>query len=115
MQAFTLTKIEKKKVRKLMQKGVETEFAQGLKRVSKIISDWEKGKYENRDAYHKINDFMKKHRKNLADRYDNLTGSNYIFFVAELLANKVIDVADLEEFRDETKTRIYLLAGFTNE
>ena len=112
MQTYNLTKAEKKKVRELMQIGVEKEFAQGLKKVSKIVADWENSKTENRDAYHKIYDFMGKHRKSMAKRYDDIRGGDYIFFVAELLANKIIDEEDMEEFRDETKARIYMLAGY---
>ncbi len=111
MNTYELSKSEKKKVRQIIEKGLQIEFANGLKKVEKVINDWKRNGSDNREAYHKMYDTVKNYDKHIAQRYDNMGGAQYIFVVAELLHDKIIDDSDLEELSEGTIARIFLLAG----
>jgi hypothetical protein len=102
-----LTKAEKKLSRELIEKGVQTEFANALKAVEQIIKDWENKKLDNREAYHRLYGEVKAHDKHIAVHYDGITGSRYLDTVAYLLINNLITPQDIDGF--QTENRQYLL------
>lgn len=110
---MNLSKSEKKIARIIIEKGLEKEFASGMELFYEILSDWKINHSDNKESYYKIYESVKQFDKQIARRYDNMKGSDYIFVIAAQFAEGIITENDLQEFSEETKQKIKLLS--TNE
>lgn len=100
---YELPKREKKIAREAIEKGVNAEFKEGLEKAEAVIKEWREGKLSNRDGYHKLYKAIQYQDKNIAHRYDGLTGSRYLMTVAGILYDGYITEEDIKDFSDETK------------
>ena len=105
---YDLNKREKKIARQLIDKGLDTAFANALNAAESIIENWHAKKLDNRDAYLQLFKIVNKHDNDIARRYDRLTGSKYLVTVAQLFSEKIISEEDISGFSEETKQRLYL-------
>src|SRR4051812_2917779 len=101
-----LSKREKKIAREIIDKGVQAEFKTGLEKAKRVITEWENGTTDNREAYHKLFKTIKEHDKGIARRYDGLSGSRYLITVAAILFDEQITEEEISDFSDETKQSI---------
>jgi len=109
-----LSKSDKKAARNIIDKGIMKEFAKGLNEFSKILKAWEEKKSDNREIYHTLYRNIKGFDKHIASRYDNMTGSHYLFIVIAQLRDGVIDDSDLEVLSDETREKIKTIMSLDN-
>ena len=103
---YELTKREKKIAREIIEKGVQAEFKAGLEKAKQVIGDWEQGKLDNREAYHKMFKNIKEQDKKISRRYDGIGGSDYLLTVATILYDEQITEEDIEDFSEEAKRTI---------
>lgn len=101
-----LSKMDKKVAREVIEKGMQNEFKNSLTKFTRILNDWEANPVDNRETYYKLYKKVIKFDKHLAQRYDGLTGSKYLFIVAAQFVDGVISKEDLEPFSEEVKLRI---------
>jgi hypothetical protein len=92
-----LSKADKRTAREIIGKGLQQEFVNGLDRSFHILSDWKAGKKSNSDAYHELYEHIRDYDKHIAQRYDNMTGSKYLFILAGQIIDKVIDESELQK------------------
>ena len=81
-----LSKKDKKVAREVIEKGLQIEFANGLKKAEKVIENWKKNPGQNREAYHLLFSAIYDFDKHIARRYDRMTGSKY-FYIAAINVN----------------------------
>ena len=105
-----LSKSEKKIVREIIEIGLQREFANGLAGADSIISEWKGQNKNNRESYHTLYQYILKFDKHIARRYDNLTGSSYLFVLAGQYAENVISESDLENVPERIIHAIKMIA-----
>ena len=103
---FDLTKSEKKLARQIIEKGIQQDYVNGIVNVKEIIDGWNKDSSDHREVYHALYKTLTSHDKNIARKYDHLTGSKYILIIMTQLAEGLISKEDLEGFPDDLKERI---------
>ena len=101
-----LSKRDKKVAREVIEKGLQIEFANGLKEAENVIANWEKNPQENRKAYHLLFKTIHDFNKHIANRYDRMTGSSYFYIVVGQFADKIITEEDLKDFSSEVYEKI---------
>lgn len=101
-----LSKKEKKIAREIIDKGINAEFKDALTEAKAVITEWELGKLNNRDGYHKLFKAIMDQDKWISKRYDGLKGSRYLVTVALILYNGQITEEDIKDFSDEAKATI---------
>ncbi len=100
---YELPKSQKKIAREIIEKGLQREYQNGIKKVDAVIEKWKSGKLENRDAYISIYKKLTSHDKHLARRYDNMSGSKYLIIISGQVADGVISFEELSELNDQAK------------
>jgi len=100
----------KKKLRAVIEKGLRTEYRQGLAAVQTLIQNWEGGRTGAEDAFRSVLDAMKKHEKMIRRRYD-LRGSQYCNVILSQILSGAVSETDLDVLGEETKRRFLLRAG----
>jgi enamine deaminase RidA (YjgF/YER057c/UK114 family) len=100
---YELPKSQKKIAREIIEKGLQREYQNGIKKVNAVIEKWKSGKLENRDAYISIYKKLTSHDKHLARRYDNMSGSKYLIIISGQVADGVISFEELSELNDQAK------------
>ncbi len=113
MNALQLTKAEKKLARQIIEKGLMQEYATGIEKQSKIIEQWKNNQFDNKDAYLKLYKSLTNYDKHIARRYDRMSGSKYLYIIAELLADKIINLQDINNLTKTTKDKLLLLSGIS--
>lgn len=67
------------------------------------------------DAYMKIYDAISKHDKQIERRYDNMSGSKYLFIIASLLANGIIFIDELNELTEDIRDKIIFISRINED
>jgi hypothetical protein len=111
MNIFELTKSQKKIARQIINKGLEKEFQTGLQMIRNTLDEWNDNKIPNGDAWRRIYKELTDYDKQISRRYDNKTGSEYIYIIAAQLGDGVIGMQDIEAFDEEIKGAILFLGG----
>ncbi|MBM3437043.1 MAG: hypothetical protein FJY07_12600 [Bacteroidetes bacterium] len=111
MNIFELTKSQKKIARQIINKGLEKEFQTGLLMIRRTLNAWSDNKISNGDAWRRIYKESTDYDKHISRRYDDMTGSKYIYVIAAQLADGVIGKQDIEAFDGEIRSAILLLSG----
>lgn len=103
-----LTKSEKKVARMCIDKGLDAEYREGLEKVAAIMDSRRSGKFkDSREAYLKMYKTLDGKDREIARRYNGLTGSRYLLTVAVLFADGYIDEDDIRGFSDSSREAIY--------
>jgi hypothetical protein len=105
-----LSKKDKKRVREIIETGIQKEFANGLFKADNILTGWKNKSKKNRDAYHQLYEHIIDFDKHIARRYDGMTGSKYLFIIAGQLRESVISENDLRDLTDEAQNAIKVIA-----
>ncbi|TVR79388.1 MAG: hypothetical protein EA412_06600 [Chitinophagaceae bacterium] len=108
---FELPKSQKKIARQVIEKGLQKEFVNGLKKVDGLIEKWKSDKLDNREAYHKVYAAINEHDKHIGRRYDYMSGSKYLLILAAQLADNVITINDLKDFNDDVREKIISISN----
>jgi len=111
MNGTELTKSQKKIARQVIEKGLQKEYVDGIIKLDNIISRWKANIHSNRDAWFELCKSLTKHDDHIADRYNRMGGSKYLYVVAAQLADGVISRNDLEGFKDDVREKILLLSS----
>jgi hypothetical protein len=106
-----LSKKDKKTARGLIEVGLQKEFAKGLFDADSILTEWKNKVIDNREAYHSLYKQITGFDKHIARRYDDMTGSKYLFVIAAQLRDGIISENDLNEFSPEVKQAVIKIAG----
>ena len=100
---ITLSKTQKKICRELIEKGLQKEFEQAILAIEKECSDWKNHNKDNRETYHTLYELIITKDKQIARRYDYMTGSKYLTIVIEQFSETLLDESDLDLFNEEVK------------
>ena len=103
-----LTKSQKKKVRQLIEKALMHDYSDGIRTVRKVCDSYVDGESDPKQHYHKLYSALTSKDKDIARRYDNLTGSRYLPTLIMLLREGVLSKDDVQELDDNL--RQYLLS-----
>ena len=98
-----LSKADKKTAREIIEKGLQQEFANGLDRSYQILADWKAGNKNNRDAYHELYGHIRDYDKHIARRYDNMSGSKYLFIIAGQIIDEAVDESELQKLSPDAR------------
>ncbi len=101
-----LTKSQKKKVRQLIDIAVKRDYVDAIKRVKRLCDSFVEGKSDPREYYMKLFSTVRNKDKNIARRYNDLTGSQYFMRTCVLLAEEVLTEEDLQELDPDLKSRL---------
>lgn len=107
-----LTKKDKKIARAIIEMGLQKDYAIAITKADAIINDWKNKKLDNREAYLALYARIHKSDKLIARRYDNMSGSKYIYIIAGQLIDGIIEEDDLNEFSDDAIQTIKMLVNF---
>jgi hypothetical protein len=108
---YELSKSQKKIACKVMDKGLDNHYRQGLGHAEKIIQKWKIGKLNNKDAYMELSKKIEIIDKHIAGIYDGKGGSRWVEVMAYQLADGVISTDDLNEFDTEARDIIVHNSG----
>lgn len=106
-----LSKIEKQQIRKIIEFGLQREFANGLSEADNILTEWKANSKSNRDVYHQLYKHIVDFDKHISRRYDRISGSNYLFILAGQLLDGVITENDLTNLSREVQQAIRMIAN----
>ncbi len=102
----------RKKLRRIIEKGLQREYAIGLEKAESVIRDWrQKAPDDHRDHYLLLFKTIRDFDKHIARRYDIMRGSTYVFIVMQQLDDGVISLDDLEELPEEVRNLIVNFRG----
>ena len=103
-----LTKSQKKKVRDLIDKAIFRDYTDGINHVKKLVNKFEEGKSDPREFYFKLYETVKEKDKQIAWRYDGLTGSRYLPALISLVHDGIVKTDELEIL--DAELRGYILS-----
>ena len=103
-----LTKSQKKKVRQLIEKGLMRDYSDAIRTVRNVCHSYVDGESDPKQHYLKLYSALASKDKDIARRYDNLTGSRYLPTLIMLLREEVLSKGDLQKLDDDL--RQYLLS-----
>ncbi|MFU8845059.1 MAG: hypothetical protein ACNA7V_14750 [Bacteroidales bacterium] len=83
-----LTKSKKRIARQIIEKGLQKEFENGIRKLDHIISKWKSNSLTPRDAWMELYDALNSHDKHITKRYDDMTGSKYLLVLVGQLADR---------------------------
>ena len=87
MNGLELTKSQKKIARQVIEKGLQKEYIDGIIKLDNIISKWKINVLTNRDAWFELCKELTKHDDHIANRYNNMGGSKYLYVIPFLHQN----------------------------
>lgn len=70
MNRTVLSKSQKKIARQIIEKGLQQEFANGIKELDTTILKWKAKTLPNRETWYELYDKLTKHDKHIARRYE---------------------------------------------
>jgi hypothetical protein len=111
MNGLDLSKSQKRIARELIEAGLLKEYENGIVKIDKTISAWKEGRLGIKETYYKVFENLGKFDKHLGQRYDGMTGSNYLFIIAGQLIDGLISLESLDHFDQDVKDKILLIYG----
>ena len=108
---YELSKSQKKIARKVMDKGLDNHYRNGLDSAEKLIQKWKTDKLDNKDAYMELFKKIESIDKHIAGIYNGKGGSRWVEVMAYQLADGVISTDDLNEFDVEVREVIMRVSG----
>ena len=109
-----LSKSDKRIARTIIEKGLMNEFAKGLNKADKILTDWKQGKGDVRESYHALFKHISGFDKGIARRYDGMGNGDLLDIILQQLNEKLIDKQDLEAFSAEGQAFIQGILNLRN-
>ncbi len=101
-----LSKKDKKIAREIIEKGLQKEFAKGLFSFDELLNKWKDAKLNNQEVYHQLYKKVKGFDKQIARRYDGMTGSKYLIIIMGQYADGLISDDDIAGLDDNIKNVI---------
>jgi hypothetical protein len=98
-----LSKADKRAALEIIEKGLQVEFAQGLNKSFQILEDWKAKKKCNKDAYQELYGHIRDYDKHIARRYDNMTGSKYLFIIAGQIIDEAVDESEIQKLSPDAR------------
>ena len=111
-----LTKSQKKIARELIDLGLQRECKAFTEKISRFTSspEWKTG--NSHENYLKLYKKVTSFDKQIARRYDNLTGSHYFMTVWGLFYDEVLTIEDISRFDIEVQNELLRLkSAYENE
>ena len=102
-----LSKSNRRIAREILDKGLQNEFASGLRDFEKIIAEKDIKGQSPQETYQALYRKVKNFDKHIASRYDYMKGSNYVLIIACQLIDGYITETDIEPLAEEVKVWIY--------
>ena len=101
-----LTKSQKKKVRALIDLALKRDYADGIKRVKDLVNSFTENESDPKKYYHKLYKTVMDKDKDIARRYDYLTGSKYYIRLVMILGDGVLSMDEIEDLDEELKNKL---------
>ncbi len=108
---YELTKSQKKIARRVMDKGIENHYKQGLTNAEDIIKKWRRRELGVTDAYMQLYKSVRQIDKHIGSVYNGKGGSRWVEIMAIQFADGVISLDDLSEFEDDIREIIIRFSG----
>jgi hypothetical protein len=108
---YELTKSQKKIARRVMDKGIENHYIQGLSDAENIIKKWRKSEIGVTDAYMQLYKSIQRIDKHIGRVYNGKGGSRWVEIMAIQFADGVISLDDLSDFEDDVREIIIRFSG----
>lgn len=105
-----LSKTQKKIARGIIEKGLQREYVAGIEHLEKIIGKWRRNRANDRDTWFELYNEVTSHDKNIARRYDDISGSKYLLVIMNQLINEVIREEDLADLDEDLRERLLMAA-----
>lgn len=115
MNGTDLSKSQKKIARKILEKGLQKEYVDGIIKLDDIIAKWKANVHSNKETWLELYKTLTKHDKHISRRYDGMTGSGYLYIIAGQLADGIINKNDLIDFDENVREKIFILSGIENK
>jgi flagellar basal body-associated protein FliL len=112
---YELSKSQKKIARQLIDKGLQIECGECLKKVESFLDKSKTSLLSNHETYLKLYQLIIKFDKHVAQCYDGLSGSHYFTAVLGLFVNDVITMKDIEAFDEEIRNKLIALKKSLSE
>ncbi|MDR0681051.1 MAG: hypothetical protein LBG15_04255 [Dysgonamonadaceae bacterium] len=112
---YELSKSQKKIARRLIDKGLQIECGECLKKVELLLSNNKSDNLSAHETYLELYQLIEKFDKHIAQRYDRLGGSRYFITVLRLFMEDVISLKDLEDFNSEIRDKLLELRKTLSE
>jgi hypothetical protein len=100
------SKKDKKTARQIIEKGLLAQFAKGLGDFELILANWKKQERDSRDTYLLLYENVINFDRQIATRYDRMSGSRYMYIIAEQLSDSLITEDDILELSEEARSFI---------
>lgn len=105
-----LSKKDKKTCLALFNLAMEREMETGLTQFEALLQQWRAGAFaDNGTAYRELYRQVARFNKHIAERYERVSASVYLWKVLELLHARVIAEHELSAFSEETRNEVLRL------
>lgn len=106
-----LSKSDKKVCRDLIEKGLQREFTRGLQEAESILCNWKSRNKDVKETYYSLYKMITNFDKQIGRRFDDITGSRYVFSVAMLVNDKIITPEECLPFSEDVRDYILRVAA----
>lgn len=110
-----LSKKDKKALRELISIGMQAEFHRGMNELKDVIMQWDGTPEKAQEHYYPLYTALKDFDKQIAWRYNRLSGSIYVDTVVMQILDNLLDEAELDILSDEVKADIIRSVKFRRE
>lgn len=101
-----LSKKEKRTAREIFEKGLQKELEEGLSEAQKILQYWGNKRSSSHETYRSLYKQITDFDKQIAQRYDGKTASNYLLVIISQLRDGFIFESDLQDFPEDLQERL---------
>ncbi|MEO8960902.1 MAG: hypothetical protein ABI325_03410 [Ginsengibacter sp.] len=101
-----LSKKERKTAREIIEKGLQKELEEGLSDAQKILQYWENKRSSSHETYRSLYKQITDFDKQIAQKYDGMTASNYLLVIIGQLRDGFIFESDLQDFPEDLQLRL---------
>jgi hypothetical protein len=115
MDGLDLSKSQKRIARELIETGLLKEYENGIRKIDGIISAWKGGRLEIKETYFKVFEKLEKFDKHIGERYNSMSGSNYLFIIVGQLYDGLIPMESLDQFDQDVKDKILFIYGINDQ
>jgi len=110
-----LTKPQRKKVRILLDLGLQRMYEQALKDTFEICEKFNEKPDNPHDSYMKMYKTVTEYDKNIGRRFDGLSGSHYFNALLGLLTDEILTYDDLKDLDSEFRERTWATVQFLKD
>jgi hypothetical protein len=90
----------------LIERGINRDFIDGIISIKKICDTYIEGKSDPREYYHKLFSVLHSKDKDIARRYDDIKGSQYLMRLGNLFREGILTQDGLQDIDEKLKLKL---------